>query len=146
MKQRGKPHGGVTGAAVKTALAAVVLAFFACGQPLVPSEVRAGVWGGERITLTVGRTGSTVHFCCAAGKIDQDLSVDASGSFEAPGEYQFEGGPIPAGGNPLLPARYSGTVSGSHMTLTVTLPSGLLGPFALTFGYPGLTATCVCPL
>ena len=82
---------------------------------------------------------------CAHGTIDQPLTMDAKGAFRADGRFYPEhGGPTRRdesgeGGA----ARYSGTVSGRSLTLTVKLGDGeTLGPYRLTLGRPPRLMKC----
>jgi hypothetical protein len=112
----------------------------------MPVEVPLGRWGGDAVELLVMPNGGTVRFCCATGAINEALIPDASGHFEATGTYTFETGPVPVGGNRPLPAHYSGSVDGSTMILTVSMPSETMGPFTLVLGEPGFLRNCICPL
>lgn|SRR5258708_30702744 len=129
----------------RVAFGAALLFLEACGSH-GPVDVPLGRWGGDRVELLVASNSATVTFCCATGSIDQALVPDASGRFDAVGTYAFQGGPIPVGGNPSVPAHYSGAVDGSTMILQVATPSAMLGPFTLIFGRAGLLQDCICPL
>jgi len=111
-----------------------------------PHPVRAGTWGGDKVEVVVTASGGSLQLCCATGSVDQALTLDGSGHFEANGTYTYLGGPIPVGGNQPVPAQYSGLVQGSTMTLSIGTPSGTLGPFTLMLGQAGSFKGCVCPL
>ena len=110
--------------------------------------VLTGSWGGEHIRLVVTKTGATVEYDCAFGKIEAPLLPDQEGNFEARGVHVFErGGPAQLG-EPALrqhPAQYHGWTNGSHMRLTVTLlETGThIGTFALDLGRQPLLVKCL---
>ncbi|MEJ6007970.1 hypothetical protein WG899_20660 [Paucibacter sp. AS339] len=83
----------------------------------------AGIWGGDRLQLTIDAKGSAkLETDCASGAIDTPLALNADGSFKAFGTFtQHHAGPeradIPAGSTK---ASYKGQVTdGSLMTLTI---------------------------
>lgn len=79
-------------------------------------------WGGKGIVVQVTDAGATVEYDCAHGTIER-LELRGDGGFEAQGTHTVESlGPTRAGAEPITrPARYTGSVSGDEMTLTVTL-------------------------
>jgi len=108
--------------------------------------VPAGVWGGRGIRLVVTASGGSVEYDCAAGVITTPLTLGAGGTFEASGSHAaLSGGPATPG-QPVprsLAARYSGTVNGSQMRLTVSLETGAtLGPYTLGLGEAPLLDRC----
>lgn len=110
-------------------------------------SVATGVWGGAHINLEVSDGGARVEFDCAHGAINQKLTLDGSGAFDARGTFSKErGGPVRIDEKPASePARYSGRVEGDTMTLNVTLSdSGTdLGSFTLKRGRPGRLTKCL---
>lgn len=113
-----------------------------------PARVPEGVWAGEQLILTVTTTGATAEFECAAGRVEEPLSLDAGGRFDVPGTYADQpGGPVPSGStSAALPARYRGQLDDPrHLVLTVVLPrSGTTqGPFELELGGADLLQRCV---
>jgi hypothetical protein len=79
-----------------------------------------GIWGGDRIALTITAYGAAVEYDCAAGSIDQVFAPDTSGHFDLIGSWWFT--------PPVLfqdwvpdkrPARYIGVLDGKTITLTV---------------------------
>jgi hypothetical protein len=86
-------------------------------------RVATGVWGGEHIQMQVTESGARIEYDCAHGAIEQPLVLDGEGRFEATGIHVRErGGPVRIGDKPdSHPARYTGSVNGKTMTLTVTL-------------------------
>lgn len=100
--------------------------------------VRRGVWGGEHIGLTVRTKDAKLEYDCAHGTIDQPMKIDGRGRFSVSGTHTWEsGGPDRGGRKPdVHPARYSGTVNGTKMVMTVTLKdtNKPVGTFTLAFG------------
>ncbi len=110
--------------------------------PMTPSE-----WGGEHIGLTVGASGGTIEYDCAAGTIDQPIVAATNGEFIAQGTHtRGHGGPARDGEIPdLHPARYSGWTDGKEMRLTVTLTDTgeKLGDFTLIRGQSPRVFRCL---
>lgn len=100
--------------------------------------VRRGVWGGEHLGLTVRSKDAKLEYDCAHGTIDQPLKTDRRGRFSARGTHTWEsGGPDTRGSKPdTHPARYTGSVKGGRMVITVTLNDSnkVVGTFTLTYG------------
>ena len=96
-----------------------------------------GVWGGDHILIEVTSTGATVMFECADGTIEESLVIDGNGRFDVRGVHiRRTGGPARSDQKPeRLRARYSGSVKGNSMTLTVTLPdtNETEGTYSLTY-------------
>jgi hypothetical protein len=76
-----------------------------------------------------------VEHDCASGTVDEPLRTDARGRFEARGVHiPLQGGPTRPDDRPARhPARYTGTVDGQSMTLSILLTGTgeSLGPFSL---------------
>ncbi|MPZ16620.1 MAG: hypothetical protein GEV06_01710 [Luteitalea sp.] len=108
-------------------------------MPDPPAQsIQNGLWGGERVRLTVTADGATVEYDCGHGRIEQPISLDAQSRFEVSGWHvQEQGGALREGAaDRKLAARYAGRVRNDHMTLTVELTeSGTkLGTFSLEHG------------
>lgn len=103
-------------------------------------------WGGEHIRISFTDGESRVEFDCAHGTITGPLKTDSEGRFELDGTYVREGpGPVRLNAPRVSqPARYSGTVKGDEMSLSVTLKNASqdLGTFTLTRGSEGLIRKC----
>src|SRR5438034_731610 len=103
----------------------VLIATTACAMsPVSPGDrLPAGIWGGDRIQLSVASDGGATDFDCAHGTIEQPIVVDRGGRFAATGHHVFEhGGPVRDDEPPNRhPARYRGQITGDTMTLTITL-------------------------
>jgi hypothetical protein len=101
------------------------------------AKVKTGVWSGEHARLEVAAGGATIEYDCGRGTIDEPLVLDAQGRFAARGRHVPEHGGPERRDEPAPPAaRYTGRVSGDHMTLTVAIDGQKdpLGPFTLTHG------------
>ena len=112
------------------------------GTPTMPSLV--GEWGGDHVSLAVSDQASHAELDCAHGDFSGPLQADR---FAVNGTFVREhGGPIQVGAVPdSHPAIFSGTVSGSSMTLTIRLTdtNESVGTFALTRGSPGRVVKCL---
>ena len=130
----------------------IALATTACADAVAPNPV--GVWGGAHVRLDVRHdvtpgiaSGGTVEFDCAHGSLAGWLDPDKSGRFDVLGVYvQDHGGPIRVD-EPIFarPARYSGEINGSRMTLYVmrTDSAWSAGPFTLQRGATGPVFKCL---
>jgi hypothetical protein len=122
------------GATLVLATCAALVAF--CSPTAADgAAVPAGAWGGEHIALQVTAAGATVEFDCAHGTIDSQLTLDSAGRFDVPGTITPErGGPTRAD-EPAQsqPARYSGSLKESTLTLTVQMrdSNDTIGVFTL---------------
>ena len=101
-------------------------------------KVEAGVWGGEHAGLTVTGEGAAVEFDCGHGAIGERLLLDGGNRFDLEGTFVLEqGGPVRPG--QILPtsrARYTASIEGRKMKLTVTLIGSdeRIGEFDLVLG------------
>lgn len=115
------------------ALAAFSALAFARG-----ADVQSGTWAGEHIVMEVSGAGATVEFDCAHGTIDAPLTLDGEGRFDVAGSLTPEkGGPIRGDQAPrAVPARYSGSLKDSTLTVTVVLTESkeTVGVFTLRLG------------
>jgi len=101
---------------------------------LKPPKDLAGMWGGENAALIADDTSAHIHIGCTYGNIHNRIMLDADGRFDMAGEQNITAHPVDRG--ILHPARFSGRVIGSTMTLTVTLTDTTvtLGPVLLWYG------------
>src|SRR5439155_880886 len=101
---------------------------------LKPPKDLAGMWGGENAALIADDTSAHIHIGCTYGNIHNRIMLDAGGRFDMAGEQNITAHPVDRG--ILHPARFSGRVIGSIMTLTVTLTDTTvtLGPVLLWYG------------
>ena len=131
------------------ALAAVAAAIVACGSPTAAggAAVPSGAWGGQHITLAVTGSGATVQFDCAHGSIGEPMTVDANGHCAVAGTFvRQRGGPTRSDGSETPEAaRYSGTLKGDTLTVTVELVDSqeTVGVFTLTRGGSGKLTKCL---
>jgi hypothetical protein len=112
----------------------------------------AGSWGGTEssgaalpATLVVATTSSSLSLPCGAdGAVNQALTLDANGHFSAAGTYTGE---IALPSPNAVPAVYSGVVSGSRMTLTVTNSNTQqqIDTYTLVKGQSAPAFTGACP-
>ncbi len=113
------------------------------------NKLPTGMWGGQHVELEVNERGATVEYDCGRGTIAQPLMIDSQGRFEVVGKHILEhGGPERVGpssdNSDTHPARYVGSVSGTTMTLTVTLTDTReeIGTFMLTHGKASRLVKC----
>lgn len=106
-----------------------------------------GSWGADNVRLTVTESGAALEFDCAHASITRPLLLDNAGSFDLPGLYTPEhGGPIHEGDVlASKAARYTGTVSGTSMVLTITYTADgtQQGTYKLTHGAPARLHKCL---
>ena len=121
-----------------TMLAAACAAFAAFCSPVMPdaSDVPTGIWDGNHIVADVPTAGAAVELDCAHGTVSVPLVTDAN--FELTGTFTPERGGPTRDGDPdrTQPARYTGHVNKSTLTLTIVLTNSneSIGVFTLTHG------------
>ena len=115
----------------------------ACASPTAPSV--EGVWGGTEASLSLARDGGVVTYLCGSGTMDSSWTLSRDGQLAGTGVHFFGGGPIPPGGQPPHPARYSARIDGNTMMLTVTVTDlgQTLGPFRMVRGGAVVSEMCV---
>jgi hypothetical protein len=108
-----------------------------------------GVWGSDQASMTIkeGGAGATVEILASGcfgsyGDISQEIP---NGRFSLSGTYTQLMGAFP--GKVEHPAQFSGSVEGTRMTLTITVPdvSLVVGPFVLTSGVTNAWEPCRYP-
>ena len=106
-----------------------------------------GEWGGLHIILTVNESSADLTMDCATGKISKPIVIDDAGRFELTGTFTAQTpGPSRPGGDSSRPVRYSGTIQGDSMTLSIAdekKPNEKLGNFTLTHGKAGRIWRCL---
>lgn len=104
------------------------------------------IWGGEHVRIEFNDGEARVDFDCAHGTISDPLKTNSEGRFSLNGTYVREGPGTIRRNVPRVsqPARYSGTIKGEEMSLTLTLTntSQEIGTFTLTRGSEGLIRKC----
>src|SRR5215217_383165 len=101
------------------------------GDPVI--EV-TGTWGGDNAGLITTDSSSHVHIGCTLGDTSTPIHPDAYGRFDVTGTYNVDAYPVDRG--IIHPARFTGKVGTSELTLTVTLTDTgtQLGPVTLVRG------------
>ena len=117
-------------------LAALAVSAASCSDP--EGAVPLGRWGGRNAELVVAATGASARFKCGAtGSIAQRLVLGEASTFDVPGRFQT---PVVAEG--VRPARYLGSVSGSDMTLSLSVAAEPAGTFQLREGADATFDVC----
>lgn len=110
------------------------------------NRLSVGMWGGKFINLEVTDDGASLDFNCAHGMINEPITLDDRGGFNVQGTYVAEGhGPTRQGlESDAANARYSGSVSGDLMNLTITLAESpkRQDTYTLTRGKQGKVSKC----
>jgi len=128
------------------AICALLIVVSACGTTTGPDAVTVnGTWGGEHALLEIKDTSASIEFDCAHGTLQVPLTLNR-GAFDVSGEYvQEHGGPIRSDETvDRQPARYTGSVNGSTMSLHVRLTATGedRGTYTLTRGLTGRVFKC----
>jgi len=127
------------------AAAAMLIALVASGcemgahgtEPTSLDALKAGVWGGQHIAMTVAASRTDIEFDCAKATVDGAIEIDRDGAFAATGTFfQERPGPTTPEGPPRRPMRLTGTVKGDDMQVRVVLTDRDedAGTYTLTFG------------
>jgi hypothetical protein len=115
-----------------------VLLLGGCAAASISPAPLIGHWGGEHVAMTATSDAVSFEFDCAAGRIDAPLQPSSGGVLQAKGVYlPGHGGPVRVDEvQRVLPAFYSGKLSGNRLTLSIELPEQheTLGPFAMVRG------------
>jgi hypothetical protein len=131
--------------AIRLVLSALVacVSLLACNRnPAGPNEgpLAIGRWTGDGSCLSVADTACNLAVGCGHGQFPRP-TIRADGTFDVDGTYRIEVGPISI--EPAPPAHFSGVVTASRLTLTVT-PSGSLPPASYSMT-PTTAGTCPIP-
>lgn len=110
------------------------------------NKATIGLWGGEHIQMQVTENGAEIEYDCAHGTISEPIEVDSAGRFDVKGSFLRER-PGPVRKDDVRdgrPARYTGTINGKTMTLTVTLTDKeqSMGTYTLAEGDAGRIWKC----
>ena len=133
------------------AVALSVATAISCSSPVtilppVGDSVAIGTWGGDTAGLIVGDTAAHLHIGCTFGDVSGRIALDADGRFSVPGRYVLHAYPVAIG--PVLPAQFSGRVSGTSVTITVTVNDTVQrvtvvrGPVVVRLGATPQMANC----
>jgi hypothetical protein len=106
-----------------------------------------GNWGGEHISLSLTGRGGSFELDCAHGTVDEALAPDGEGKFDVRGSFVRErGGPEIVGERPdSHPARLTGRIDGTRMTLRIVLTGSgeAVGDFSLERGKDPQITKCL---
>jgi len=126
------------------------VALVACGWLLAcngssagPAErlLATGQWTGGGACLAVTESSCNLVVGCGHGQFLRP-SVRADGTFDIDGTYRIEVGPISI--EPAPPAHFSGSVSGSRMSLNVAPSTGTSATYSIMLTGNGVcTVPCV---
>lgn len=129
----------------------VLLSFWsnAGGQRIRARSVPDGVWGGQHMGLWLENGLGRIEYDCASGTIDEPLRLDKRDRFNVKGKHHKQrGGPI-RNDEPSKdqPARYTGSLVGQTLTITVTLTNTreTIGTFRLTHNQEPRIVKCLTP-
>jgi hypothetical protein len=139
------PFSMICGACAFSLSLAALLAGAPDGGKGKPDRVTAGTWGAQGINVEVTETGAVIEYDCAHGTVEEAMTLDGSGRFEARGVHAREHpGPIREGESRGQPAVYSGKVDGDTLTLTVKLAGSdeVIGTYTLVRGKRGRIRKC----
>lgn len=110
------------------------------------NRVATGDWGGPNVRMNVTDNGARLQLTCAHGSIEEPLVMDNEGRFSAKGMFAAEAmGPLREDNPPKNgPAIYSGKVSDTKMSLTITFieTKEKAGEYSLEYGKPGRVWRC----
>lgn len=107
------------------------------GEPPPPDHLAVGTWGADGSAVIVGDREVHVHLGCTKGDFLRPESL-VDGRFNVEGTYILRAYPIQLG--PELPARFTGVVRGSLLTLAVAVNDTVektlvaLGPVTIVLG------------
>jgi len=142
---------------LRFALTGLLTVVLGCSDrsPTSPDKGKAlppGVWGSDEASMAIETGSARVEIFAQAmppngcfgsyGDITQEIP---NGRFSLAGTYTQLTGVYP--GKREYPAQFSGSVEGTRMTLTITMP-GLplvLGPYTLTYGVTNAWGPCLYP-
>jgi hypothetical protein len=105
-----------------------------------------GTWGGDSAGVIVTDTLTHVHIGCTYGDIRGRVSIDTDGRFARAGSYLLRAYPVTI--RPTMPAQFTGRLSGSILTITVTVRDTVartdvvLGPVSTRLGTTPRMANC----
>jgi len=116
------------------------------GAPPADGRLALGTWGGDSAGVIVTDTLTHVHIGCTYGDITGRVVLDADGRFTRTGQFLLRAYPVAIG--PTMPAVFVGRVTGSTLTITVTVTDTVAkqtvvrGPAVVIFGKEPRMANC----
>jgi hypothetical protein len=94
--------------------------------------------------MTVFADSATLDLPCAIGRIPDAIVADADGTFDLPGEYAIQAGPIGVNGAMWQPARFGGNRTDDVVTMTIVVSdSTSVGPLKFHRDTVGSFARCL---
>jgi hypothetical protein len=133
------------------ALSALLGATAACGAPdtATHGSLLLGPWGSAQAGLAVSDSGATLKILASGGCYGAYGTFNepvTAATFDVAGTYTQLTGAYP--GKLQYAARFSGSLAGDRLTLTVAVPSlgGTIGPFVLTRGVAASWNPCLYPV
>jgi hypothetical protein len=141
-------HGRVWGADSLIRIAAValvgLLATRCAATPSAPQEtpLATGRWTGSNACLSVTVQASDLVVGCGHGRFPTP-SIRPDGTFSVDGTYRIEVGPISI--EPAPPAHFSGVLTGSTLTITVTPSDASAAPVSSAVQLTNGSGTCTVP-
>ncbi len=124
------------------ALVVGFVALAACDNPFPPGAMLRGEFGGDGAALMATDSSAHVHVGCTYGDVHVPIVLDMNSRFDVAGEHNINAFPVDLG--IFHPARFTGSIDGRTMTLTVTLTDTtvILGPVSLTFEKEASMGSC----
>jgi hypothetical protein len=120
-------------------------------SPVANGQLAIGTWGGDSAGMIVDDSLTHVHIGCTFGDIPFRLALQADGRFDVAGNYLLKAYPIAVG--PTMPARFSGRLNGSVLTISVVVTDTIAGavvtrgPVMVKFGIAPRLGPCpICAL
>ena len=114
--------------------------------PPADGRLAVGTWGGNGAGAIVTDSVTHVHIGCTYGDIIGRVVLDADGRFTAIGNFLLRAYPVAIG--PTMPAQFVGRVSGSTLTITVTVNDTIdrktvvVGPASVQWGKEPRMSNC----
>ena len=115
-------------------LAGILLTLACYSSPSDPATEITGTWGGENAGLIATDSSAHIHIGCTLGDTNTPIRPDSYGHFDVTGKYNIDAYPVDRG--IFHPARFTGSIDGNDLTITVTLTDtgAKYGPVKLTRG------------
>jgi hypothetical protein len=110
------------------------------------TPLQVGSWGGDSIRMDVSANSVLIDFPCAHANINQAIRTASDGSFDVGGVYvQEHGGPTVIGDEQQRPARFTGTLTGTklNVTITTTDDNAKVGSWTAVYGATPRLVKCM---